>query len=195
MQQQDSLLVRIRVVIEALPLASRETHHVAHFAHMIALFSGKTHIARPRSFQLVSRDATRDEIARISSMLRDLMTAIDSLHGTAIDVLAENDLLHAVRGMAPLLKALPDALDHVDYEATPERAKAGPRGIPGVVALTHVLAGSFSALTGKKPTSTLEGPFHVFVEEIFSVLNVTHSAEHYVKVVLSDRRERSQRAN
>jgi hypothetical protein len=139
----------------------------------------------PPSFLRVGRGQSEQEIQQLIGALDKAVQAIDALHESAVIALANIGCLCAE--FRALLLRERDKARRVELGGVPTRQQRQPRQLlPKGLAL--YLAHEFAFLTDSRPTirvsvedGTAYGPFPELVQDVFAILKIAASSEHWAR--------------
>jgi len=156
---------------------------------------------RPKNFSKADTKVTEAELKKLSDLANKLADHIEALHEPAITVMLDWSVrirlvgdLRSTANKASFSHAQIDTL--LPILADPSMLKkdeGGRRENSRAKAACEMIAYHYKRLTGSKPTlirdgmsddSSPKGPYFTLVEDIFKVVGLKESTEHYAKLAI-----------
>jgi hypothetical protein len=156
---------------------------------------------RPKNFSKADAKVTEAELQKLSDLANKLAGHIEALHEPAITVMLDWSVrIRLVGDLRSTAKKAAFSHAHIDTllpiltdPSMIKKDEGGRRENTRAKAMCEILAHCYKLLTGSKPTlirdgmsddSSPKGPFFNLVEDIFKVMGLKESTEHYAKLAI-----------
>lgn len=187
-------------LFKQLPVLVGEDYHIEIVVDMLARIDGAHSRAVPDAFSIVGHTKTEKELTKIVKHAAALAKCFESLHQPAILLLADMGLCNMRNELPKILHDMESKIRNVELSVLREPPKGGRPDDKLAQAVANIVACYYHKITGKDPgrivdarvgDSTSYGPFMHLLSEVFSILNIKASSDHYAKEAAKTFYERS----